>query len=165
MKRKGGELLEENENRMGGGEPSKGGRWKTGRRKLFSTLKVGSLGQWCWVQGPNRLQLGSNWGCLGICIGLHTCIGLRKWWVTYLVSCDRAKHINQGGDLKLLKLEMMRSGLGNCLWDLMVSGHSSATQNQRNRNLGLLPSPLAIWFNEMGIYFLLSGLFLRKTYN
>ena len=46
------------------------------------TLKMRRLREWCRVQGPNGLQLGSNSWCLGVSVGLHTCIGLRRGQIT-----------------------------------------------------------------------------------
>lgn len=47
-------------------------------RDSLPTLEMGRLRKRCWVQRPNRLQLGGDSRCLGISVALHTCIGLRN---------------------------------------------------------------------------------------
>ena len=66
----------QNENGRETGKPSKSRRWE------MPTLKMRRLREWCGVQGPNGLQLGSNSWCLGVSVGLHTWIGLRRRQIT-----------------------------------------------------------------------------------
>lgn len=150
-------------------------------RKQHPTLKMGSLGQWCWVQGSSRLQLGGDRGCLGICVGLHTCIGLRKGQVTAALwnNCvfpffsynflwlNKADKL--GVDSNLLKLEMNEIKVrqwARTAAELSMEPSSTPSLRSHAQIEGwvscVITQSSVIWLKKVGFHSLPSGLLLNK---